>query len=435
MSTISIYDAIAAIDSAKQRDQSFANFLSSNDEKAVKERIRKYYNEQSSHAGSSVVSDADIDAAFNSLRVDRYKFIDTTSMASSSKQFLLSSIVSITEHFSVIKRSIILLVIGLVIAAIGTKIVAVGMERSHAAEVAHDNEVATKALTEYPSFKSAQEFPLGKSIIKEYIETAKSIQEAAAKNELLPEQMEVLKALKDKLKKVDMYAERLPTFSTIAGNHPAELFGLLTAYTQELNSTTASSVDKLATLKSVFDTQIARLSQINAMQPRFESLGKLRPIFESDKSALSVFDSYMNVTKSAMGKPDPVKFNALADQVQALTNFFQAPAKLLIYTGDKSKSGIERTENNSKAARWYLIAEWTDAAGNPIPVIIQNRESTATTLTTLFGIEVTKEVYNAVKKDKTDDGIIDNRLIATKDANSLDMINVMDASPNFITQW
>ena len=61
-----------------------------------------------------------------------------------------------------------------------------------------------------------------------------------------------------------------------------------------------------------------------------------------------------------------------------------------------------------------VIVEAIGPQGRPLPLRIKNEENGRTERVTSFGIRVPEEVFEGVKKDKTDNGIIENRSFGVK---------------------
>lgn len=81
------------------------------------------------------------------------------------------------------------------------------------------------------------------------------------------------------------------------------------------------------------------------------------------------------------------------------------------------KSGIDRYFTDSEGTRvsgYYLIVEAVDSNGNILPRDVFNSENGEKEKVYMWGEEVPLEVYERVKNDKLDNGIIDNNIFANK---------------------
>lgn len=98
----------------------------------------------------------------------------------------------------------------------------------------------------------------------------------------------------------------------------------------------------------------------------------------------------------------------------------------------RGKAGVSRKFDQTGSERRYLIVEPSDAAGNAVSWYITSQESKKSRWTDQFGLEVSNEKYLAVKKDKTEDGILDDAVVAKKPANSLSWSTPVT---NTILEW
>lgn len=100
-------------------------------------------------------------------------------------------------------------------------------------------------------------------------------------------------------------------------------------------------------------------------------------------------------------------------------------------------SGVERNYSASGGKSWYLIAEAIDPSGNVVPVSVASAESGARKQAALFGVRVSRDVYESVKADKMEDGHVDNRLLGKKPANSLtpQFARAFSDQPEMILEW
>ena len=107
----------------------------------------------------------------------------------------------------------------------------------------------------------------------------------------------------------------------------------------------------------------------------------------------------------------------VSDHVAILTYFVQlanTPLTLKIVDRVGHKSGIERTYDPSGGKTWYLIVEPVTPAGEVFPMWITSSETGKTKRVKMFGVRVKQQMFNQIRQDKSDDGHIDNTLVARK---------------------
>jgi len=116
-----------------------------------------------------------------------------------------------------------------------------------------------------------------------------------------------------------------------------------------------------------------------------------------------------------------------------------------IVTRSRVKSGIDRyytDENGKRASGYYLIVEAVDDQGNIVPVDILNEEDGKKEKVSMWGERVPQEIYERIKRDKMDNGIIEDNVFAVKPKGYItDKVEMKDSNgqplPNAgdITRW
>jgi len=108
---------------------------------------------------------------------------------------------------------------------------------------------------------------------------------------------------------------------------------------------------------------------------------------------------------------------------------------LRIVSEEGERSGVQRSFNNSDARSYYIIVDAIDSAGKPVKLPVTNVETKREEKVSRFGIRVPESVYNAVGKDKSDDGIVDKDTFGRKAAGELDPTYEFEALSGNITHW
>lgn len=100
------------------------------------------------------------------------------------------------------------------------------------------------------------------------------------------------------------------------------------------------------------------------------------------------------------------------------------------------RSGVFRVPDvNTAAANYYIIVEGLDANGQPVRVPIMSEETGKTDWVTQWGLRVDQATYNAVGRDKEDDGIIERDRFGAKRSGYLTPDYEMKTTGGAITRW
>ncbi len=109
---------------------------------------------------------------------------------------------------------------------------------------------------------------------------------------------------------------------------------------------------------------------------------------------------------------------------------------LMVVSSPDEDSGVFRIPSTNEGARnYYLIVEAIGADGRVLPMDIVSEEDSRTYKLKSWGVRVSEAVFEAVKRDKMDDGIIENRLVGHKLRGELQVRYVMPVMGGTITSW
>lgn len=100
------------------------------------------------------------------------------------------------------------------------------------------------------------------------------------------------------------------------------------------------------------------------------------------------------------------------------------------------QSGVWRVPpNNPNAQNYYLIVEGVDGTGKTVSVPIANEESGATETVSSWGLRVPQAEFERVRRDKQDDGIIQDDLVGSKRRGYLTHSYSIQTDGATITRW
>ncbi|WP_431285282.1 DUF6384 family protein [Humitalea sp. 24SJ18S-53] len=100
------------------------------------------------------------------------------------------------------------------------------------------------------------------------------------------------------------------------------------------------------------------------------------------------------------------------------------------------QSGVWRVPAaNPRARNFYLIVEAVDSAGRPVEVPITSEEDGRTVRTSKWGMRVSSDVFEQVRKDKLADGVIDQPVIGEKRAGELTPRFIIPTQGGNILSW
>jgi hypothetical protein len=110
--------------------------------------------------------------------------------------------------------------------------------------------------------------------------------------------------------------------------------------------------------------------------------------------------------------------------------------KYVIVSRPRENTAVWRIPpGRSQAKNYYLIVEAVAPDGRKIALPIRNEETGQTETVTKFGVRVPEAVFEAVRRDKQDDGIVQKNLFGVRKRGSLGIDYRMPFEGGYITRW
>jgi hypothetical protein len=155
-----------------------------------------------------------------------------------------------------------------------------------------------------------------------------------------------------------------------------------------------------------------------------------------DPAADKEADQLLADGRAALGRGDAAAAKQAITDLERLQTKLRQAYQLLIVARPGEPSGVFRIPARNPSARnYYLIVEAIGPDNAPIPMSITSEETGATKTVTKWGIRVGQDVFEAVRRDKREDGIIQNRKVGEKQRGRLGIAYAMPAQKGAITEW
>lgn len=127
---------------------------------------------------------------------------------------------------------------------------------------------------------------------------------------------------------------------------------------------------------------------------------------------------------------------AAIDSLEALQIRLERQYVIRIVQGAGEQSGVWRIPDvNQDARNYYLIVEAVTPGGSRLAVPVKNEETGKVTTVTRWGQRVSESAFNTIRRDKSDDGIIQGDVIGEKKRGELDPEFSFPVENGAITEW
>jgi Family of unknown function (DUF6384)/Caspase domain len=156
----------------------------------------------------------------------------------------------------------------------------------------------------------------------------------------------------------------------------------------------------------------------------------------TDPAAKQKADALLVDGERALSEGNREAASKLRGKLSALADELAREYTLTIVSRPGESTAIwRRPPDNNQARNYYLIVEALAPDGRKLSVPVRNEETGETETVTRFGVRVPEEVYEQVRRDKIDDGIVQKNRFGVKRRGTLEVDYQMPFEGGFITQW
>ncbi len=139
---------------------------------------------------------------------------------------------------------------------------------------------------------------------------------------------------------------------------------------------------------------------------------------------------------TALANEDPDQARSAVDQIDTTKAMLGLDYVIRIVNRPGQSSGVWRIPDvNEKARNYYIVVEAISSSGENLSVVVENEETGETESVDIWGLRVDEATFNAVKRDKQDDGIIERDRFGAKQRGYLLPRYDFPTSGGAITRW
>ena len=139
--------------------------------------------------------------------------------------------------------------------------------------------------------------------------------------------------------------------------------------------------------------------------------------------------------KAAIARGDATEAREQVTALETLDAKLIETYELRIVSRPDEDTGVIRSPHNSDADNYYLIVEAIGPDGKAMHMDIVNEEDQRTHRRKTWGVRVSEEVFDRVRADKNDDGIVENHTLGRKLRGELQVHYDMPVLGGTITRW
>lgn len=183
---------------------------------------------------------------------------------------------------------------------------------------------------------------------------------------------------------------------------------------------------------AVLGTEALRAQARHALEVATGRVGRMTL---DDRAAPRVADR-LKAVQGALDAGDEAGLRSGLEQLERLLTRLEQSYTLRILSRPGELSGVWRTPvDRNDVHSYYILVEAVGEDGRLVPVTITSDEDQRVHTATRFGIRVPQSVYERVRRDKQDNGIVDDAVFGTKRAGAFEPTYRFETSGGWIVSW
>ena len=192
----------------------------------------------------------------------------------------------------------------------------------------------------------------------------------------------------------------------------------------------------LYALDAKVDAGIAALEREAEIKDRLAALSAALDGVDVEPEAVRERSRLTAAVEQAIAADEWERASRAIGSLGRLVRQLESSYDLRIVSGRGERSGVWRRHRSSpKRRNYYIIVEAVDAGGDRLRLPVTSEEDQATRVVRKFGIRVPEAVYEQVKADKLDNGIIDDVLFGKKRRGAREPDYEFPIAGGRITRW
>jgi len=155
-----------------------------------------------------------------------------------------------------------------------------------------------------------------------------------------------------------------------------------------------------------------------------------------EPGAKEKIEAIYNDARTAVQGGNAEKINNARQALQAVHDLLNQAYTIQVVSRPGTSSGVWRYPVNSSTARnYYLIVEAISPSGERLSLPITSEEDGSVRTVSAWGLRVDEQVFERVKQDKMDDGIVNNKVVGEKQRGYLTPTYTVATTGAAITEW
>jgi hypothetical protein len=139
--------------------------------------------------------------------------------------------------------------------------------------------------------------------------------------------------------------------------------------------------------------------------------------------------------RAALGQRNAEAARAALDELEALRAELRREYRLQVVSRPNEPTGVWRIPPSGRGRNYYLIVEPVAPDGRVLTMPVTSEEDGRTANASRWGVRVSEEVFNQIRRDKEDDGIVQQNRLGEKRRGHLAVDYTMPVLGGRILRW
>ena len=146
-------------------------------------------------------------------------------------------------------------------------------------------------------------------------------------------------------------------------------------------------------------------------------------------------DALLAEGRAALDRGDASGARAALASLDELSNTLRQEYTLRIAGRPADQTGFFRENPRFQGRAYFVVVDAVDAKGNPVKIPIRNDETNQTETVSRFAVRVPQETFEAIRQDKSKNGIVQKVRLAEKRRGFVDPEFLMPVLEGRISRW
>lgn len=165
--------------------------------------------------------------------------------------------------------------------------------------------------------------------------------------------------------------------------------------------------------------------KIAAISRTLSQASVFNEVVRNEISGMEIGERYKAITEG---------FNSIRDDAKRMVDQL-ADSKLDVMERATDQTGFFREHPRYQGRAYFIVVDAIDPRGNPVKLPVRNDETNETETVSRFAVRVPAQTFDAVRNDKSRNGIVQNSRLGQKRRGLLEPEFLMPVLEGRLTRW